>query len=122
MAIITGEFNIDGLFPNGNEVFGSNEIVYILFLIFVIFCCHIVLMNVFTGLAVGDVATVMRIVLVLRPQLTSFDPRLKPLQDVIVNEDHGQKLGPPRRFKNGNEGFKNPARRGRRRHEETGPG
>ena len=52
--------------------------------------------------------------LVLRPQLTSFDPRLKPLQDVIVNEDHGQKLGPPRRFKNGNEGFKNPARRGRR--------
>ena len=62
MAIITGEFNIDGLFPNGNEVFGSNEIVYILFLIFVIFCCHIVLMNVFTGLAVGDVATVMRVV------------------------------------------------------------
>ena len=62
MAIITGEFNIDDLFPNGNQVFGQNEAVYIIFLIFVIFCCHIVLMNVFTGLAVGDVATVMRIV------------------------------------------------------------
>ena len=62
MAIITGEFNIDDLFPTGNQVFGPNEIVYLLFLIFVIFCCHIVLMNVFTGLAVGDVATVMRLV------------------------------------------------------------
>ena len=49
----------DDLLPVGNEVFGKNEAVYIIFLIFVIFCCHIVLMNVFTGLAVGDVATVM---------------------------------------------------------------
>ena len=71
MAIITGEFNIDDLFPNGNVVFGSNEVVYILFLVFVIFCCHIVLMNVFTGLAVGDVATVMRIV-------SFFDPNSIP--------------------------------------------
>ena len=62
MAIITGEFDIDNLFSNANEVLGSNEIICILFLIFVIFCFHIVLMNVFTGLAVGDVATVMRIV------------------------------------------------------------
>ena len=62
MAIVTGEYNIDDLFSSGEEVFGGKEIVYNLFLISVIFCCHIVLMNVFTGLAVGDVATVMRIV------------------------------------------------------------
>ena len=59
MAVITGEFNIDDLFPTGYEVFGLYEPFYILFLVFVIFCCHIVLMNVFTGLAVGDVASVM---------------------------------------------------------------
>jgi len=59
MAVITGEFNIDDLFPTGADVFGVHEPFYILFLVFVIFCCHIVLMNVFTGLAVGDVATVM---------------------------------------------------------------
>ena len=83
MAIITGEYNIDDLFPNGEKVFGRKEIVYNLFLVSVIFCCHIVLMNVFTGLAVGDVATAMRIVFITSalvtkalswlPQLTSVD-------------------------------------------------
>lgn len=59
MALITGEFNIDDLMEDGAEILGNKEIIYILFLVFVIFCCHIVLMNVFTGLAVGDVATIM---------------------------------------------------------------
>ena len=60
MAILTGELNIDDLISNGHNVFGSRiEIVYILFLIFLVFVCNIVLMNVFTGLAVGDVANVM---------------------------------------------------------------
>ena len=60
MAILTGELGIDDLISNGHNVFGSRiEIVYILFLIFLVFVCNIVLMNVFTGLAVGDVANVM---------------------------------------------------------------
>ena len=60
MAILTGELGIDDLIENGHNVFGSRiEIVYILFLIFLVFVCNIVLMNVFTGLAVGDVANVM---------------------------------------------------------------
>lgn len=60
MAILTGELGIDDLIENGFNVFGSRiEIVYILFLIFLVFVCNIVLMNVFTGLAVGDVANVM---------------------------------------------------------------
>ena len=60
MAILTGELGIDDLIANGHKVFGSRiEIVYILFLIFLVFVCNIVLMNVFTGLAVGDVADVM---------------------------------------------------------------
>ena len=60
MAILTGELNIDDLISNGHNVFGSRiEIIYILFLIFLVFVCNIVLMNVFTGLAVGDVANVM---------------------------------------------------------------
>ena len=60
MAILTGELGIDDLIENGVNVFGSRiEIVYILFLIFLVFVCNIVLMNVFTGLAVGDVANVM---------------------------------------------------------------
>ena len=51
------------------------------FLIFVIFCFHIVLMNVFTGLAVGNVATVMRIV---SSTSAPVDLRLRPSQDVNV--------------------------------------
>ena len=59
MAVTTGEFNIDDMFPMSSEVFGEYEPVYAIFLCFIIFCCNIVLMNVFTGLAVGDVKDVM---------------------------------------------------------------
>ena len=59
LALVTGEFDADDLLESGTEIFGSDEFIYIIFFCFVIFCCHIVLMNVFTGLAVGDVADVM---------------------------------------------------------------
>lgn len=61
MAMIAGEFSIDHWIEVGNKVFGESEaqFVYTIFLIFVIFCGHIVLMNVFTALAVGDVTAVM---------------------------------------------------------------
>ena len=58
MAVVAGEFSIDDLFPIGFKVFGKYEPFYLLFLCFILFYCHIVLMNVFTGLAVGDVADV----------------------------------------------------------------
>lgn len=59
LAIITGEFDIDNLMVTGSVVFGPKEIIYTIFLLLVIFCCNIVLMNVFTGLAVGEIASVM---------------------------------------------------------------
>lgn len=58
MAVITGEFDIDSLLSDGTEILGPGEALYIIILVFVVFCCNIVLMNVFTGLAVGDVEEV----------------------------------------------------------------
>jgi hypothetical protein len=60
MAIITGEFDLDDMMETGFKVFGDKEIIYTLFLIFIIFTFNIVLMNVFTALAVGDVNRVMK--------------------------------------------------------------
>ena len=56
---MVGEFELDDLISTGHSVLGGREGFLIVFLILSVFFGNIVLMNVFTGLAVGDVALAM---------------------------------------------------------------
>ena len=55
MAFIVGDFGLDGLVDANELYFGVREFFLLFILLFMIFVGHIVIMNVFTGLAVGDV-------------------------------------------------------------------
>ena len=56
---MVGEYELDDLVSTGYSVLGGREAFLIIFLVLSVFFGNIVLMNVFTGLAVGDVALAM---------------------------------------------------------------
>ena len=58
-SIMVGEYELDDLVSTGHSVLGGRETFLIILLVLSVFFGNIVLMNVFTGLAVGDVALAM---------------------------------------------------------------
>ena len=56
---MVGEYELDDLVSTGYSVLGGRETFLIILLVLSVFFGNIVLMNVFTGLAVGDVAIAM---------------------------------------------------------------
>ena len=52
-----GQFDAETFLVDG-QVFGQGEFLYIIFMIFLLFGCNIILMNIYIGLAVGDVQQV----------------------------------------------------------------
>ena len=70
---MTGEFNTGDLAEINESLFGRNEFYLLIILMAMMFIGHLVIMNVFTGLAVGDVAKIQvcfRIVLKFIPTLS----------------------------------------------------
>ena len=55
---MTGEFNTGDLAEINESLFGRNEFYLLIILMAMMFIGHLVIMNVFTGLAVGDVAKI----------------------------------------------------------------
>ena len=58
LAFMTGEFNTGDLAEINESLFGRNEFYLLIILMAMMFIGHLVIMNVFTGLAVGDVAKI----------------------------------------------------------------
>ena len=58
IAFITGDFALDDLLTTNEQIYGSREFFLAIVIFFLIVGGHVVVMNVFTGLAVGDVAEI----------------------------------------------------------------
>ena len=58
LAFITGDYALDDLLEKNKSIYGGREFFFAIVIFFLILGGHVVVMNVFTGLAVGDVATI----------------------------------------------------------------
>ena len=76
LAFITGDFNLDDLIEANETYFGAKEFFLIFVILVMIFVGHIVIMNVFTGLAVGDVEKV---------QINAKDAKMFSQMKFLVN-------------------------------------